>query len=249
MITAVTSWRGIGATTTALLLAVELAEQHDAWLIEADPAGGVLAGRVDLAPHELAGLERISFGPDGGTAEDLFDAVAHAHGPLRLVAAPVDAFRAHACHSPRVPWPELLRDLEGDVVVDIGRIRAGGTAAGLLARVDTIVLATTPEVSTAVASTEWLRSRGRVAPGERGIGDVPVRVAVVDAPGGVAFPERALRADLAVEWGAWLSWEPDTVDLIHAGVGAQDRRLRRSALLNDVRALAEALRGSLVVTR
>ena len=58
MIVAVGAWRGTGATTTALLLAAALAadsgvESDGAWFVEADPAGGVLAGRMSLPTGEI----------------------------------------------------------------------------------------------------------------------------------------------------------------------------------------------------
>lgn len=241
MITAVTSWRGVGATTTALLLAAEFASDTPVWLIEADPAGGVLAGRIEVSSSALAGLERVAFGPTGSSAQELFEAVAQALGQVRVVVAPADPFRAHTCHRPRVPWPNLLRDLDGHVVVDAGRHRPGSPVGALLRAADLVVAVTSPEVADVVATSEWLRAKGRVAPDEGGVGDVPCVVAVVDAPGGVAFAERTLRADFGEHFGGWISWDSATVDLRLQGVAVNDRLLRRSRLLADVRRLRAAV--------
>jgi hypothetical protein len=242
VITVVTSWRGIGSSTTAFLLAAELAVDEPSWLIEADPAGGVLAGRVELSTSAFAGLERVAFGPAGVPAPELFGSVAQPVGALRMVAAPADPFRAHTCHRPRVEWRSLLRALDGDVVVDAGRHRPGSPNGALLRDADLVVVVTVPEVAAVVSTTEWMRAHGRVAADEPGFGDVPCVVAVVAAPGGVAFPEHTLRAEFGDRFGAWLEWEPTTVDRMLRGDSAQDRRSRRSALLAGVRQLATAAR-------
>jgi hypothetical protein len=242
MIITVTSWRGIGTTTTALLLAASLAEREPCWLVEADPAGGVLAGRVHLGTRSLGALEHIAFPSDHLVGADAFDAFAHHRGALRIVAAPADPFKAHACHSPRLPWTQVLHELDGVVVVDAGRLRAGATPWPLLALADGIVLVTSPEVCAAVGTTEWLLSSGRVAPNEPGLDDAQVRVAAVDQPGGIAFDRAALSAELGERWGAWLPWEPETVDVIHRGATWSDRRLRRSRLVAAVDELSRSVR-------
>lgn len=249
MIISVGSWRGVGATTTALLLAAAIAVEEPAWFIEADPAGGVLGGRIPLAPHEIGGLEQIAFTPSGSGPSARFDQVAHTLRQLRIVASPADPFRAHACHTPRTPWQSMLRELDGDVVVDVGTLRAGSPAWRLVGSGDVLVLAMSPEVSAAVSTVEWVRAAGRVAPGIDGVVEMPVLLAVVDAPCGVAFPMESLRSEVPEHWGAWLAWEPETVDLVHRGASFDDRRLRRSALGDGVRQLLRSVRESMAVLR
>lgn len=238
MIVAVTSWRGTGATTTALLLAAALATIDETWLVEADPAGGVLSGRLHVASTELAGLERLSFPIDPTLASP--EALAHHRGALHVLTAPVDPFRAHACHAPRMPWLPMLRDL-GTVVVDVGRLRHGTPAWPLLSLADAVVTVLSPEVSAAVASAEWLRSAGRVSGTDPGLDAELVSMVAVDAPGGVAFDRAALADEFGDRWGAWLPWEPMAVDLVHRGADLGDRRLRRSALAAACTELAAAL--------
>jgi Mrp family chromosome partitioning ATPase len=247
VIAVVTSWRGVGATTTAFLLAAELAAEETAWLVEADPAGGVWAGRVRLDPGNVGGLERVAFGPSGLEPREMLGAVAQRIGGVRLVTLPADPYRAHTCHRPRVPWQQMLRSLDGDVVVDVGRHRAGSPVAALWHEADVVVAVTDPEVSDVVATSEWLRASGRVASDDTGWGDVPSVVAVVAAPGGVAFGERAVRDDLEERFGAWLAWEPGTVDRAIRGETSSDRRSRRSPLLAGIRQLASAARGAVEV--
>jgi MinD-like ATPase involved in chromosome partitioning or flagellar assembly len=241
MIIACTSWRGVGTTTTALLVATCLAERGGAWMIEADPAGGVLAGRVSLEPHQFGGLERVAFPIEPMGVTDAFHAVAVHRDGLRIVAAPADPFRSHACHSPRSPWVPSLHDLDGTVVIDIGRSRTGSPARSILAMADVVLLITSPEVSAAVSTAEWMQSAGRVSAAEPGLDDAVVKVVVVDSPGGLSFAESTLRSDLDDNWGGWLPWEPAAVDLVHRGADASDRRLRRSALIGAASELAESI--------
>lgn len=247
MIVAVGSWRGLGATTTALALAATLAHEsgEDAWLVEADPAGGVVAGRVHLAPYAVGGLERVAF-PNDRTAVETLHEVAQRVGEVYVVAGPADPFRAHTCHHPRQPWAPALAELPGTVVIDVGRLRAGSPVWPLLRHVDELLLVTSAEVSAAVASDDWLASGGLVAPSETGLDGMACRLVVVESPGGVAFPRATLLADLGARSAGWLSWDAPAADLLWRGAGPGDRRLRRSPLVRDVQRLAAGLRERVV---
>jgi len=242
VIVAVGSWRGTGATTAALLAATCLAAgQHGAWLVEADPAGGVLAGRMQLDGAAIGGLEAIAFPSRRGPAHELFESAAHLAGGLRIVGAPTDPFRAFACHQPRVPWVLSLRDLPGAVVVDVGRLRAGSPVWPVLTSADAVVLVSAPEACATVAAAEWVETGGRVSPADPGLIGGNARIAVVDSPGGIAFTRGVLLAQLGERCCGWLPWEPATVDLVHRGAGADDRRLRRSSLMAAVQEMVGAL--------
>ncbi|MCE9621009.1 MAG: hypothetical protein K8R99_01545 [Actinomycetia bacterium] len=236
MIIAVASWRGVGTTTTALLLAACLAirEERESWLVEADPAGGAIAGRMQLSAHTIGGLERVAFPTERIAPVDALRAVAHNVAGLHIVTAPSDPFRAYSCHQPRLPWISSLRDLSGHVVVDVGRVRSGTPAWAILAMADIVLLVTSPEVSAAVSTSEWVQAGGRVSPADPGLGSGTVRLAFVDSPGGVSFPRATLSGELGDQLAAWLPWEPLAVDLIHRGALPDDRRLRRSTLMSAV---------------
>lgn len=236
MIIAVGCWRGVGATTTALLAATCLAaaDEAGAWLVEADPAGGVLAGRMEVPSHCLGGLERIAFPTERISVAEAFAASAYGSGGLQMVLGPADPFRAFACHQPRRPWAPALHDLPGSVVVDVGTIRAGSPVWPLLAQADVVLLVSSPEVSSAVSATEWVRAAGRVSPADPGLLDAPARIVFVDSPAGIAIAKTTLQAELSNQCAAWLPWEAATVDLVHRGAAAHDRRLRRSLLMGAV---------------
>lgn len=242
MIVAVGSWRGTGATTLALLTATCLAAgEGGAWLVEADPAGGVLAGRMQLAAAAIGGLESVAFPARRAPAAELFASAAHVTGALRIVGAPADPFRAHACHQARAAWVLPLRELPGSVVVDVGTLRAGSPVWPVLSHADVVVLVTAPEVSAAVAAAEWVAAGGRVSPSDQGLVDGSCRIAVVDSPVGLAFTRGTLLAQLGDRCCGWLPWEPAAVDLVHRGATADDRRLRRSPLMTSVHQLVGSL--------
>lgn len=233
MIIAVGSWRGTGTTTTALLIASCLAMrgESDAWLVEADPAGGAIAGRMQLAGQSIGGLERVAFPTERVNPVDALASAAHDIGLLHIVTAPSDPFRAHACHQPRLPWVCSLRELAGNVVVDVGRLRSAAPTWPILSMADVVLLVSSPEVSASVSTSEWLQACGRVSPTDSELPPNKARVVFVDAPGGVSFPRAMLSNELGDQFAGWLQWEPAAVDLIHRGALPDDRRLRRSALI------------------
>lgn len=229
-------WRGVGTTTTALLLAAALAERMgEGWLVEADPTGGTLAGRIPMPAWSIGGLERLTFA-DPVAPVEVAD-VACRLGRLGVVAAPADPFRAHSCHWTHAPWRDVLDGLAGPVVVEIGRLFPGTPVWPVLERADHVLIVTSPEVSSAVSATEWVRTGGRMSPLDPGLA-TPARLVVVDAPSGVGFPSSALAADLGGSLAGWLPWDPPAVDLVHRGCRLDDRRLRRSALVDAVGRLA-----------
>ncbi len=236
MIVAVGCWRGVGATTTALLVATCLAaaDTDGAWLVEADPAGGVLAGRMQVPARCLGGLERVAFPTERISVAESFAATAFASGGLQIVLGPADPFRAFACHQPRMPWAPALHDLPGSVVVDVGTIRAGSPVWPVLAQADVVLLVSSPEASSAVAAAEWVQAAGRVSPADPGLLGASARIVFVDSPAGIAFAKATLQGELSEQCAAWLPWEPATVDLVHRGAAVHDRRLRRSSLMGAV---------------
>jgi len=244
MIVAVAGWRGVGTTTASLLLASALASQSDAdidaaWLIEADPAGGVLAGRLQVSSTVLGGLEQLCFPPAGISIDPV--AVAARTGSLSIVLAPADPFRADACHRARLPLIETLASLESPVVIDVGRLRAASPSRPLVARADAVLVVTSPEVSSAVSTVEWLQAAGRTSSLDAALENVDLSMLVVDSPCGVAFPESTVRSELGDRLAAWLPWEPRTVDAVHHGTSIADRHQRRSRLAGAVIELARNL--------
>ncbi|MEQ1702045.1 MAG: hypothetical protein ABMA25_18195, partial [Ilumatobacteraceae bacterium] len=185
--------------------------------------------------------ERVAFPSERGVPAEAFAAVAHSVAGLSVVTAPADPFRAFSCHQPRMPWATALKELPGSVVVDVGRLRAGTPVASVIAQVDTLLVVSSPEISAAVSSAEWLQAGGRVSPTEAGLPDGKARLVFVESPGGVGFPRSTLTAELGAQCAGWLPWDGATVDLVHRGAWVTDRRVRRSPLAAAVNQLVLGL--------
>ncbi|HAP75806.1 MAG TPA: hypothetical protein DCR14_06950, partial [Acidimicrobiaceae bacterium] len=107
---------------------------------------------------------------------------------------------------PRLPWVPSLRELDAPVVIDVGRLRAGTAAWGVLAHADHVLVCTSPEVAAAVSTAEWLRAGGRMSAADPGLADGIARMVVVESAGGIAFSKNTLQADLDTLFAAWLPW-------------------------------------------
>ena len=240
MIIGVGCWRGTGATTTALLLAAAIeAVGGNPWLIEADPAGGVLGGVLHVPVAPTSGLEAVAFPVQRRLPAEHFELAAQRVGGVRVVSGPADPFRAHGCHTPRMPWPAALRELDGDVVVDVGTLRAGSPLWPLLAQLDVLLLTVTTSSVSVVPSDAWSRVRGRVSAVDDGLAADITRFVVVDAPSsGEAFSRHILERELGDRLVGWLPWSPKCVELMHRGARLSDRRLQRDVTAQAARRLA-----------
>jgi len=149
---AVGSLHGSPGTT---LLALDFARfcEGDTLLIEADPDGGCLAARLDLALKpgltELAGAARVRI-----AADDLWRfAQPTEHGVAVIVAHPAAeqvqaALRAAVNHV-----GSSLASVGGHVVIDVGRVRPGSPALGFAALADHLLIATDSSAEAIVSLT------------------------------------------------------------------------------------------------
>lgn len=242
---AVGSWRGIGASTSALLLAAGAAATGEqAWLIEADPAGGVLSSRADELAGGLAGLERVAFHPSGEPPHRALEGAARRLGDVSVLTGAWDSFQAWATvASPRQPWAEGLRRLDGFVVVDVGSLRGGGVPTWpIVEMADVLMMVTSPEPGSLTSTVAWMDAKGQSAPGVQGLSLDTSRVLVVDAPvtTGARF-EPDVSAELGDRFAGWWPWEPKVVDHLHRGGSLDHRAIRRFALPRAVDATLSSL--------
>ena len=244
---AVGSWRGTGTTTSALLLAAAVAAGGDqSWFVEADPAGGVLASRAtDLAGCNSLG--RVAFDPIGESAVRALEASARRLGRVNVVTGPWDSFQAwSAIASPRTPWVDALRRLDGTVVVDVGSLRGGSVPTWpIIERADVLVMVTTPEPAALTSTVAWIDSKGQSAPGVAGLSLDTARLLVVDAP--IASAERfdrSVAGELGTRLVGWWPWEPKVIDHLHRGGSLDHRSIRRFALVRSAVSTMGGLLGS-----
>jgi hypothetical protein len=137
-----------GATTLALDLA--RLRPADCLVIEADPDGGSLAARLDLAMRpgliELAGAART-----GIAADDLWRFAQPASGGIAVIVAHPAAEQVQAALRAAVHHVgTALQTLGGHVLIDMGRLRPGSPALGFAALADTTIVMATNSVESVV---------------------------------------------------------------------------------------------------
>jgi hypothetical protein len=240
---------GIGATTTALALSAALAESRPTLLVEADPSGGSLAGTCPgLAPEPT--LESMMLERRTRASLDQLLACTQALGEVLVAPCPAEPFRAQlVVGQPRSPWLDTLRDVDGLVVCDVGRIQPSSVSWPLLRAANVVLLVTGATPMSVAATAEWAEQRGRVAPGAEGLTGDSTAIAVLAPPGAGRFgaPDAALARELGPRFVGHLPWDPASVDLLLRGASLRHRSLRRSGLGAAARALATSLVASVGV--
>lgn len=220
---AVTQLRGgPGGTTFALGLAAVAAEQGAGWLVEADPAGGVLVGRCEQLDgrRSLVDLAFPSAQAPGGPPE-LAASAAQALGNTSVIIAPEQPTRAYECVArPKHRWPANLRHLPGWVVVDCGRLFPGSPAVDVLRYADAVVVVTPPEGGDVYRFLQWSTEGQRV---------VESPLLVTSGPG--RFTPRQLAREVGDAYLGPIPYAPKEVDLLERGASTSHRSLYRSELV------------------
>jgi len=219
-----------GVTTTALALAAvwERAGQHPLFL-ECDPDGGMVAARYGLGHHpslsELGAAARAGLDPD-----EVWQFAQLLPGDLAAVLAHPSAEQCGAAlrtAGPRIG--ERFANLAGyDVIADVGRLRPGTPAAGVIERAAMVVLVLRPrldEIDVVGPRLAALNQHGNV--GLVFVGERPYRPAEVGAA-------------LGVEVLGVVAHDERSAHTI-AGAGGSSRALRRLPLLRSIRSLATDL--------
>ncbi len=139
----------------ATLLALDVARfcEGETLLIEADPDGGCLAARLDLALKpgltEMAGAARVGIAADDlwryAQPTDHGVAIVVAHPAAEQVQASLRAAVNHVGSS--------LSSLGRHVVIDIGRVRPGSPALGFAALADRLLIASDNSAEAVVSLT------------------------------------------------------------------------------------------------
>jgi MinD-like ATPase involved in chromosome partitioning or flagellar assembly len=142
-----------GPGSTALALDLAQCCGGDALLVEADPDGGCLAARLNLAVRpgltELAGAARSRIAPadvwNFAQPTDFGVAVIVAHPAAELVHG---ALRASAGQI-----GGALRSINEHVIIDVGRVRPGSPSLGLAALADRVIVLSSNCVESVVSLT------------------------------------------------------------------------------------------------
>lgn len=213
------SARGAPGTTTA---AVAVAGWLDgSVLVEADPAGGVLALRFGLGREP--GL--LTLASNRSARSDLPDHVQILPGGTRVIVAPESAGQVH--HLWQVGARvirDALRRSPDPVIVDVGRLEPSSPAMGLMEDADVVCVVSRPVAEQLIPAASVVTSLDRA--GIVLIGEGPYTSAEVTSQLGVPVlgviaNDRRAAAALAQ--------------------GGSGRAVTRSALLRSARVLAETL--------
>ena len=231
-VVAVTQLRGgPGGTTFALGLAAAAAEHGPSWLVEADPAGGVLLARCESLRGDRSLVDVAFPGPSApaGVAA-LVEAAAQRLGHASVVLAPEAPAQAFECVArPRQRWPGQLRRLPGRVVVDCGRLFPGSPALDVMRHADVVVVVAPPAGGDVYRFVQW------AADGQHA--DLPLLV--TSGPG--RFGTRAIARDVGGAYIGPIPYAPEEVALLERGASTTHRRLYRSELVRALLARLQAI--------
>lgn len=134
-----------GVTTAALAFAVASGPLPVSLVVEADPAGGDLAARCELALEP--GLGSLAAAGRHGSPVDITGHVqALPAGPFGLLAPTSPAQAAGALGALGARLTEVLGAWDGTVVLDCGRWQADGAAAALASTADALLVVLRPSV-------------------------------------------------------------------------------------------------------
>jgi MinD-like ATPase involved in chromosome partitioning or flagellar assembly len=225
-----------GVTTTVAALAATWPDDRDLHVVELDPSGGDLVVRFDLALEPglvtLAAAGRRDLGPDlfvSHTQVLPSDAGGDDRPVRRVLAAPVAADQAGAALAAlRTGLSRVLRSLDGDVLIDCGRLDPTSPAVDAASEADLLVMVARPVVAEVHHLAARLASLRPRALSLLLIGDRPYSVS--DVAGAVgATPLGTLPVD------------GRAASVLTVGHPNALKVLRRSRLLRDARAVADGL--------
>lgn len=222
-----------GVTTAAVALAAVWPQGSPVMLVEADPDGGVMASRHGL--QETPGMSTLAAEARHRMADGLLSAhLQRLPGGLPLLVGPADpgeATRTLSAVADRLA--AVLAETDGDVLVDVGRLRSPGPAVALVAAADIVLVVARPRLDELRPLARRLPRVHRESGGHVGlllVGERPYpsgEVArVLDAPVVGVLPEDTAAAEAL------------------NGMQGGARRLRRSLLLRTAREVADRLAGT-----
>jgi MinD-like ATPase involved in chromosome partitioning or flagellar assembly len=229
-IVAVASVRSCGVTTFAAGLAMVWPGERQRLLVEADPAGGMLAAAAGLRPEpglvSLAAAARRHDEP--GVAFEHCQALPDG---IPALCGPPGPERARSALAMLSGLLGRLGELDADVFVDCGRFEPSASNIDLFERADLGVLAVRPRLADLHALGAFLQGRD----------DRLSRSALVLVGSG-PYPPAEVSDALGLDVAGNLPWDPEAAQaLATTSVGA--RQLTRSPLVRALRTLADDLAG------
>jgi hypothetical protein len=221
------SVRSCGVTTVALALAATWPPERRVLLVEADPAGGTLAAASGW-PAEPSLVSLAASVRRGGEPGMVWEHCHRLPGDAVVLAAPALGEQAHGALGMLGSLLGRLGELDGDVLVDCGRLDAGSPSITLWERAEWGLLVVRPRLADLQALAAWSENRrldGRAA-----------LVTVGDGP----YPDGEVTEALGLEVLARMPWDPDAAEAL-ISVLASARQVRLAPLVRAARTLADRL--------
>jgi hypothetical protein len=234
------SVRSCAVTTVALALAATWPSRSDSGggrvlLIEADPAGGTLAGSSGW-PAEPSLVSLAAAARRGGDPELVWEHCQELPGGTAVLAGPASADQARHALGMLEGWLGRLGALHADVLVDCGRLDPASPVLGLWEKGERSVLVARPCLADLQAVATRLEA-GSFAGDRLGL--------VVVGEG--RYPDGEIAEALGVEVLARLPWDPDAAQAL-VSVPASARELRMAPLVRAARTLAGRLAAGMDAT-
>ncbi|MGH8995123.1 MAG: hypothetical protein ACRDYB_03670 [Acidimicrobiales bacterium] len=228
--TALASVRSCGVTTLAVALAATWPAGRRVLVVEADQAGGTLAGAAGWPP-EPSLVSLAAAARRGGDPALVWEHCHQLPGGAMVLAGPSSPEQAGTALGMLGPLLGRLGEFDAEVLVDCGRLAPGPSMFGVLRCADRRVVAARPRLADLHALSTWLETC-RPEPS-------PQLVMVGDGP----YSDAEITDALGVEVVARLPWDPDAAASL-LSVPASARALRMAPLVRAARSLADRLAGS-----
>lgn len=230
-----------GVTTSALALA--LAWQRPALLVEADPTGGspILAGWFHGHPPHDWGLVNLAMAHrEGDLAAALPNvAITIPDSNVRLIAGLRSHRQVPSATAVWEPLADVLRDLDRtgtDVIVDAGRLGMVGAPMPLVRSADVVLLTT----RTTLPAISGARSWARTLKEDFSVFGAAERLGLLLVGEGRTFSAAEVGTVLALPVVASLAWDPVSAETFHLGKPPR-KRLDAGSLARSVRAAVSVI--------
>ncbi|MBV9661049.1 MAG: hypothetical protein JO337_07825 [Acidimicrobiales bacterium] len=221
------SVRSCGVTTLALAVAATWSPERRVLLVEADPAGGTLAAASGW-PAEPSLVSLAASARRGGDPSLVWEHCNRLPGDASILAAPALGEQAASALGLLGPLLGRVVELDGDVLVDCGRLDHGSPANGIWERADRPVLVCRPRLADLQALASWAENRS-----------LDCRVGLVTVGDGPYLDSEVTEA-LGLQVLGRMPWDPDAAEALFS-VPASARQVRLAPLVRAARTLADRL--------
>jgi len=221
------SVRSCGLTTVALAVAATWPSERRVLLVEGDPAGGTLAAASEW-PAEPGLVSLAASARRGGDPGLVWEHCQRLPGDAAVLAAPALGEQARNALGMLGPLLGRLGELDGDVLIDCGRLDPGSPGVALWERAERSLLVVRPRLADLQALASWAETRSL----DRRSG----LVTVGDGP----YLDGEITEALGLEVLARIPWDPDVAEVL-TSVPASGRQIRLAPLVRAARTLADRL--------